>query len=366
MLDLLILTAGYGEGHNAAARGLLAASEAHGTKAEIADAFVALGDFYGQSRRQYLEMINRAPSIWATIYGWVDKVPAVEFNFPFLRPVIEELERILAEKKPRVVVSVYPLYAYFIRQLFPTARPFGFHTIVTDSITVNRVWIRAESDSVIVPNEATATVLRGLGAPASKVFTLGFPVNPAFADSRPPRPDPRDGIRVLYMVNAGKEMAPAIVARLLKIPRIQLSVTVGRDEDLRTKVEAAAAGRPLEVHGWIQHMPQLLMNHHVLIGKAGGATVQETIAAQTPMLITQVVPGQEEGNAQLLFEQKCAALCPTPDALAEQIEALFANDAALWREWLANVQAISRPDASARIVEWLESGAPSEHVHARQ
>ncbi|MEI9898660.1 MAG: glycosyltransferase [Chthoniobacter sp.] len=101
---------------------------------------------------------------------------------------------------------------------------------------------------------------------------------------------------------------------MLQIEPLHLTVTVGRDEDLRARVEEAAAraGRPVEIHGWTQQMPELLMTHHVLIGKAGGATVQECTAAGTPMLMTQVVPGQEEGNAQLLFQNECGALCPTP------------------------------------------------------
>lgn len=352
MLDLLILTAGYGEGHNAAARGLLAASQKLGLNAEIGDAFTALGTHYDRSRRQYIDLINRAPQVWAFVYGWVDKLPLVEFQLPLLRAVVDELERILQEKRPRVVISVYPLYSYFLARLFPRKPPFAFHTLITDSITINRVWLRAPSDSFIVPNQATATVLKNLGAPVEKTHNFGFPVNPRFAEDRPHRPDPREGARVLFMINAGKDTADQVVARLVKIPNLHLTVTVGRDEELRQRVTEAASGYPLEIHGWTQQMPELLMTHHVLIGKAGGAAVQETIAAETPMLITQVVPGQEEGNAQLLFESGCACLCPTPEALAQQIERLFEHDANLWRQWAENIATLSRPNASIEIVAW--------------
>jgi processive 1,2-diacylglycerol beta-glucosyltransferase len=353
MLDLLILTAGYGEGHNAAARGLLAASQELGIRAEIADCFTALGETYDLSRRQYLDVINRAPGLWAFMYGWVDRIPLVEFQLPLLASVGTELDRVISEKKPRVVVSVYPVYAYFISRLFSASRPFAYHTVITDSITINRVWHRAPSDTYLVPNEESAAVMRGQGVDPARIHTLGFPVNPRFAADRPVRPDPSEGARVLFMINAGKESAPAIVSRLLEIPKLHLTVTVGRDEELRARIESVAAGRPLEILGWTPEMPKLLMTHHVLIGKAGGATVQETIAAQTPMLITQVVPGQEQGNAQLLFDNGSAALCPTPEAIAQTIEELFADDARLWREWYANISRLSRPDAALRLVERL-------------
>ena len=155
------------------------------------------------------------------------------------------------------------------------------------------------------------------------------------------------------MINAGKSVAPEIVARLLDLGDLHLTVTVGRDETLRERVLAAAAGRDLEIHGWTPHMPELLMSHHLLIGKAGGAAVQETIAAQTPMLITQVVPGQEEGNARLLIENGCGALCPTPELIAAKVRHLFANDAAAWRRWQTNIERISRPDAALQIARFV-------------
>jgi processive 1,2-diacylglycerol beta-glucosyltransferase len=100
------------------------------------------------------------------------------------------------------------------------------------------------------------------------------------------------------------------------------------------------------------------MSHHVLIGKAGGAAVQETIAARTPMLVTQVVPGQEEGNARLLVENRCGAICETPDAIAATIENLSANNAAQWRQWEANITQISRPDAAVKIAQSILAEIP--------
>jgi processive 1,2-diacylglycerol beta-glucosyltransferase len=107
-------------------------------------------------------------------------------------------------------------------------------------------------------------------------------------------------------------------------------------------------------------MPELLMTHHVLIGKAGGATVQETIAAHTPMILTQIVPGQEEGNAQLLLLNRCGALCESAEALGTTIERLFANGGAQWKEWEKNITRLSKPNAAAEIVRFVLAGA--EHA----
>jgi processive 1,2-diacylglycerol beta-glucosyltransferase len=359
-MRILILTAGYGEGHNAAARGLHAAFASLGEESEIVDLFaVTGGEFYQHSRRGYLELINRAPRLWALAFRFIDRVPFVQFSLPALAGLREALAELLATARPDGVVSVYPVYGYLIEKLYPHPgdRPFSFHTVVTDSITINSVWYRCDSDSFIVPNEESAQVMRKAGVSAEKLHALGFPVPPHFADNRPERPPPgrASPLRVLYMINSGKDRAPAVVERLLRLDGLHLTVTVGRDELLRARIEqvAGAAGKPIELHGWTDRMPELVMSHHLLIGKAGGATVQEAIAARTPMLITQVVPGQEEGNAQLLFQNECGALCETPEALAAQVQALFECSAAQWKRWEQNIARLSKPDAARAIARFV-------------
>ena len=148
MLKVLLLTAGYGEGHNAAARGLHAALVEAGADAEIIDLFALTGGaFYEKSRRGYLDLINRAPKVWAAAYALIDKVPVGALSMPFLGKMRRALAQILAEKKPAAVVSVYPVYGYLMEKLYPNAaaRPFAFHTVVTDSITINSVWYRCRT-----------------------------------------------------------------------------------------------------------------------------------------------------------------------------------------------------------------------------
>ncbi len=355
MSKVLILTAGYGEGHNAAARGLHAAFSALGADAQVIDLFeLTGGTFYQRSRKGYINLINTAPKVWAAIYRILDVFPLVTMSLPFLGSMIRLLRRMIEEERPHAVISVYPVYSYLIEQLYPQGRPFAFHTVITDSITINSVWHRAPSDTLIIPNEDSVPILREAGLPPERIHTLGFPVAPRFAHDRPVR-EGLETPRILYMINAGRDRAAGIVRRLLAITPLHLTVTVGRDEVLRAELESIAfeMGRPLEIHGWTNQMPELLMTHHLLIGKAGGATVQETIAACTPMLLTQIVPGQEEGNAKLLLQNQCGALCETAEELGATVERLFARGGARWREWEANIRRLSKPDAAEQIAGFV-------------
>jgi processive 1,2-diacylglycerol beta-glucosyltransferase len=158
----------------------------------------------------------------------------------------------------------------------------------------------------------------------------------------------------LYMVNAGTWRAPRLVKKLLDL-NVDLTVTVGRDQNLRYAVENAAAGRKIDIIGWTDEMPRLLSENHLLIGKAGGATVQETIAAACPMIINHIVSGQEEGNAQLIEQTNSGVIALSHDEVVSQVRRAFADDAQQWREWAANISKLSRPRASLDIAEFLMS-----------
>ena len=184
MSKVLILTAGYGEGHNAAARGLHAAFTECGAVAEILDVFSHTGGkFYDHSRRGYIGLINHFPKLWAACYRLIDKVPTGKLSLPLLGKMRRFLADYLASAAPDAVVSVYPVYGYLIESLFPdpSRRPFAFHTVVTDSITINSVWHRCASDTFLVPNDDTAAVMAKAGIESSRIRALGFPVPPRFA-----------------------------------------------------------------------------------------------------------------------------------------------------------------------------------------
>ena len=358
MKRVLIFTAGYGEGHNAAARGLAAALTEAGAEAEVRDLF---RETYGRrqkmAERLYIECINRAAPLWAAAYRLVDRTPLMRWMMPAMGAVRRKLAEVLAERQPCAVASVYPAYGWLLDRICPGKNPpFVAHTIVTDSITVNSVWWRFRSDSWIVPNEATAAVMRG-AVPAERVHALGFPVQTRFADSTAVRTPPGNGepLRIFYMVNHGYSVAARLVRRLLEIPGIALTVAYGKEKAVGRAIAEAAqsAGRKIELHGWTPLVPELLLRNHILIGKAGGAATQEAIAAKTPMIITKALPGQEEGNARLIVENGCGALCESDDAIVDAVANAAEDHAELWHRWHAAIVKLSKPDASREIARFI-------------
>jgi processive 1,2-diacylglycerol beta-glucosyltransferase len=256
--------------------------------------------------------------------------------------------------QPDVVASSFPAYPYLLQQILGPDRLCKSVVVVTDSITVNKIWYRCVADYFLVPNEQSAAVLRAGGVPPQKVKIFGFPVSPKFADSTQDRqlPSANSKRRVLYMIHAATRGAPELVQRLADLG-VDLTVTIGRADRLRPAIETAAADRNVNVLGWTTELPCILQASHLLIGKAGGATVQETIAAGCPMIINHVVAGQEEGNAQIIVETNSGVIAHSPAEVAAQVQRAFADGAKQWHEWAANISRLSKPRASLDIAEFL-------------
>ena len=364
MKKILILTAGFGDGHNAAARSLRDAIEFldEDARAEVLDLFAdSYGVFNTLARKTYLGMVQYAPSLWGGIYSMLEN-PFIEKQLGGFTRLQVMLEKILNETQPDCVVSTYPIYGHVIKKIFHGhERPFKLITVVTDSITINSAWFRAPSDYFCVANDASADVLIKNGVAEKNIQTLGFPVNPIFADNSEALAPPlgNEPRRVLYIINTGRKKAGKAVDRLLELDNVHLTITAGRDPDLRAKLieRTRDFGDRVNVLGWTNQMPELLMSHHLVISKAGGATVQEAIAARCPMIVNQVIPGQEEGNAELITRFNLGAVVEKNKEVAEAVELAFEKRAALWNEWRRNLKKISRPDAALRIGELILEAA---------
>jgi processive 1,2-diacylglycerol beta-glucosyltransferase len=370
MSRVLVLTAGYGEGHNSAARALQAAfAERPGGQAELVDLFALRAPRLNNlSRRAYLGLINRAPRVWSSLYRWLDRSTAAPLFFKTLGAHTRLLEKIIAEKQPDALVSTYPVYAWLLQRSRARGRiPCPHYTVITDAITINSLWYRAPSDGWFVTDDDSADILGRAGVPRARVQVSGFPVAASFADrpGNPAPPDPAQSAdrRVLYMINSGRGRALETARTLLQHPEWSFTFTAGRDLRLKAELESLARGAPARatVLGWTDRIPELLMTHHVVISKAGGATTQEAINALCPMLVNQIVPGQEEGNYELLRRHDAGAFAATPQATVDALQHAFAHDARIWRAWRSNLRRLARPSAARDIASAVlaENGANS-------
>src|SRR6516165_3338033 len=177
MKRILILTAGFGEGHNSAARGVRAglARVAPQVEVELRDLFPeTFGVLNEIARRAYLTLINRSPKSWGYVYNWLDQIKNFDERFARFRHLKKNLGKLLESFQPDVVVSTFPSYPYLVQQILGNDRRCKNVAVVTDSITVNAIWYRSPADYMLVANERSAAVVRSGGVSQEKIKVFGF------------------------------------------------------------------------------------------------------------------------------------------------------------------------------------------------
>lgn len=363
MKKILILTASFGDGHNAAANNLRDALEliTEDARVEVLDLFESTcGNLNTLLKQTYQGLVRYAPTVWSRVFSIFDNPALFRRQMDTMGKLRNSLEAVLRDSEPEVVVSCYPVYAHLIAEIYKEYPhyPFELITVITDSISVCSAWYRAHSDIFIVANEPTAKVLAKAGIAEHRVKALGFPVSPLFAQETRPElgaPAKHKPLKVLYVINTGKSKGGKHIERLLEIDDLELTITVGRDASLKAKLadRLRKYGSRVRLYGWTNQMPKLLMSNHLVIGKAGGAMVQEAIAARCPMIINQVIPGQEEGNARLLRELNVGEVVERKKDVKAIVERVSANHARQWHAWRDNLQRVSRPDAAIRLAELI-------------
>ena len=358
----MILSAGFGEGHNSAASNTIKALGSN-ISSELIDP-CALGSPYinDKIRHLYRFITTHAPWIWKKVYYSTEKQDFSKSKLPLMQKPEELLSKVVLERKPKVIVSTYPLYPYFLERIYKKT---GFKatviTVVTDSIEINAAWRKAPTDYWIVTDKYTRQSMINHGIAEHKVIETGFPVHPHFADLKPiHHTDKLKPFRMLYFPTAKRPHVRRISKELLHAAgdNSELTIVLGRNvkklNSRAQEIKQLFPGR-VKIKGWTKKVPELFNSHHLAIAKAGGATVHEALAATCPMLIHHLVPGQEEGNLALLRKLNGGTLADKPSHLSQQIKNMLADDASNWRAMKQSLATHSRPSAAMTLSHFILS-----------
>ena len=363
-----VLTAGFGDGHNTAARCI---SEALRQKAPAEEILVSdlVSDVYPclaeVTKAAYQVAIIRFPWAWRAFYQLLARQSMAGAPGRGIEGLVAAMARRIETDRPRAIVSTYPLYGRPLQALrLKGVKVPPLITVITDSITVHPVWMMAPSDLYLVADEETKeVVVQKFGIQSDKVRVTGFPVSLDFM--RSPAPPVEDGAkhRVLYFPST----PVSHVARTLEALRpqlldgVKLTMPVGKHGSrLYHTTRAFADANPtakFELVGWTNRIPELLQTHDVLITKAGGAILHEVLASRIPPVIDYVVPGQEEGNAAMLLDNDCGLRSHSPKETADCVRRLLENKAVLATRMRENMLKLSVPDAAVQAADAILAAA---------
>jgi UDP-N-acetylglucosamine:LPS N-acetylglucosamine transferase len=358
---VLVVYSRVGGGHLSAARALAAELESSGAATtRLVDAYLECGRFPATLiPTAYARLARAHPRLWSMVYHGSTSFNPQWVLGPFLKG---GFAREIAEFGPDVVVSVLPA----INGLLARAANYAgarLEVVLTDWHSVHRFWVARGVSHYSASTESARQDCIRFGAPPASVEVVGIPVRSEFAgsiDRHAARPRLRalglDSEKFTILAMVGAEGSPKALANIAQLAQLnldaQLLVISGRNEALRRRVEQLPARMPLRALGFVDNVAELMCAADLLLTKAGGVTLAEAFCCGVPVVVHDVLPGQEAGNLEYVLGQEAVLFAPDPETLARIAQELVHDPSR--RAALAERGArLARPKASRDIVRGL-------------
>jgi processive 1,2-diacylglycerol beta-glucosyltransferase len=142
-----------------------------------------------------------------------------------------------------------------------------------------------------------------------------------------------------------------------------LLVVAGRNPDVETALEGVQSTPELEIRvlvGFIDHLDELLAASDLVISKAGGLIVSETLARGIPMVLIDPLRGQEEWNADYVVRMGAGVQLRIIDTVPEVVQSVLSDEERL-RLLQARASAAGDPTVAHQIAHRLLNGPAQAH-----
>lgn len=361
----LILTNDTGFGHRSAANAVAEAlAEMHGEECLVEVANPLDDDrapaILRDSQVDYDRMVREMPDSYKLRYEFSDAaVPNVIIESAVTVMLFNIVRDLFARFQPDVILATHSMYAAPASAVMAIQQwNIPYLVVVTDLTNVHRMWFHKAADLILVPTRHAYEQALELGIPSRRVVVTGIPVNPRLSkETRPPeiirrelgwQPD-----RHTVLVVASKRVKG--VEEVLHVFNhaalpAQLAIVAGGDSELFERLQKVDWHAQVHLYNYVENLPAMLCAADCVISKAGGLIVTEALACGRPLLLIDVTPGQEEGNAAYVVQNEAGVLARTP---VEALERLYhwLNDPALLAETQERARALGRPLAAYTVAD---------------
>jgi processive 1,2-diacylglycerol beta-glucosyltransferase len=369
---VMVLSASVGSGHTIAA-GVLESSfrQAPGVEAvQALDALELTGDLYRSLYDDaYFALVDAAP--W--LIGWVydlNEAPFRDGNVVSLWDQLNTTAVVAAIRayRPDVVVCTHFLPAKLISLLLARGALQATLAVVTTDYDFQGLWLSSPFNRFFVARDETRAYMVDIGLPADRISVSGIPVKAEFSQAVE-----REAVLARYGLRpdlptllisagaAGGAYTQAIVAQTLRMRNaFQAVIVCGRNQQLKDEIEALTAPQAerYRVVGYTTDMPDLMQIATLFVGKPGGLSSSECMAAGLPMVLIKPIPGQEVRNSDFLLEEGAAVRCNYETTVGYKIDQLL-DDPDRLRRMAASARKLGRPDAAPQIVDTVLADPPA-------
>jgi 1,2-diacylglycerol 3-beta-galactosyltransferase len=241
--------------------------------------------------------------------------------------------------------------------------------VVTDLVSTHKFWYDPKTDRCLVPTQPAYDRGREAGLKPAQLRVTGLPVHPGFAERLKDKAAARAelgweaNLPTILMIGGGEGMGPLYkTARAINDLRLkcQLAIIAGRNQPLKEKLEASAWNQPTHIYPFVTNMPVLMAAADILLSKAGPGTISEACIAGLPVILFDLIPGQEEGNVDFVVQNGAGVFAPTIPEVARTIAAWLAEGPAGLKRRSESAHRLGKPDAVWTIADevWQYANRP--------
>lgn len=370
---IVILTAGYGNGHIQVARTLEQSLYRSGVGS------VSIIDLYREAHpgmnsvSRYLYLYSPFFSAYGLdYYGWsyyatrnIEQTNALAKWGDLLG--MKKLTAILKEQKPDAIITTFP-FGGISDQLKKRGIHVPLFTVVTDFSLHNR-WLFTRPDRFYVATDDLKREMVRRGVRPDTITVSGIPVREPFYEQSAPaafRQQAREGHprSVLIMMGAHIPLPDiqVITAKLLALPGVRIDIVCGGNDKLRLRLERRFGGHSrLRLFGYVEAIHERMRQASCIITKAGGITLSEAIQIRTPIVIYKPFSGQERENARYLERKEAASVAAGTRDLVGQVNEILHSEVKRNR-MLQQYDALATGHATDTIVQdVLRSAGGRQH-----
>ncbi len=366
-MNVLILTASYGAGHNSAAAALGEEFTRCRIPVQVLDGLALDSSIsYPLTRNYYQFCVNHAGWLWGLTFEATDKADWSRLvQTRFFKSCVDALAHRINDGGIDFVISTYPLFCFMLDEI--KARygyAFQHVAVVTDAIEVSRPWVRSGAECIFVTDEYSASIISARYALSEALTQVqSFPTSARFYPAPSLTHPSETDLRLLYSAQAPAAQCAAELKSLIQAyPDAGITVLAGKRFAYLQKALGDFASSPrVQVLARSDAMDALMREHHLYVGKPGGATMFECYASALPMIVNFALMGQEQGNLELLQRDECGCFARGADALLDAVAQLLAHQAQVWKSMRAQMLRLPRRNGAARIRQACELIHQSAH-----
>lgn len=327
------------------------------------------------SQSDYDRLVRESPQLYQLGYNTTDQsLPATVMDSALTLMMYEALRDTLNQYAPDAIINTFPLYQAPLGALFQlNRRRVPMITVVTDLISVHKIWFNNAVDALVVPTEEVRQLAMKAGVDDAKIHIFGIPVNPALGKTTSDKAALRRQLGwredLVTFFAVGSKRVPGLIDMLRGLNHsslpIQLIISAGGDETLLHQAENTEWHVPATVYDFVKNMPDLMHASDVLICKAGGLITTEALACGLPLALVDVIPGQEQGNAQYVVEGGAGVVADDPLELLEYCFHWLQNDSATLKQCAERARKLGKPNAAQDVAQ-MALQAADETAMAKQ